>query len=65
MTHETLCPVARHDEAHWDWSYHCANDPECDEISCQCDLINLAYEQGWEAGYKQCDDEWMGKENYN
>ena len=51
MTHETLCPVA--------------NDPECDEISCQCDLINLAYEQGWEAGYKQCDDEWMGKENYN
>ena len=36
MDHDPLCPVARHDEAHWDWSYHCASNPECDQIECRC-----------------------------
>ena len=39
MTHDPRCPVSIHDEAHLDWSYHCAGNAECEEITCQCDLI--------------------------
>ena len=39
MTHDPLCPVSIHDEAHWDWSYHCAGNAECEEITCLCDFI--------------------------
>ena len=59
MTHDPLCPCAPIDPIRPGAVY------TTNSASCQCILINLAYEQGWEAGYKQCDDEWMGKENYN
>jgi hypothetical protein len=60
MTHEPLCPI----NAQVDFD-NFNLDNYLERYRCQCDLINLAYEQGWEAGYKQCDDEWSGKDRYN
>jgi hypothetical protein len=37
MNHDSFCPVTWHEDAHWDWSYHC--DDECDDIECRCEEI--------------------------
>ncbi len=39
MSHDPMCPVPMHDDAHWDWSYHCAGDPECEDIECRCEEV--------------------------
>jgi hypothetical protein len=39
MIHDPFCPVAKHADAHDDWTYYCANNPKCEDIECRCSEI--------------------------